>query len=99
MKSCIRKLMNQRYKQLLKFKRPQDQHDRYEYKKLRNKLSRELKTAEANYWKKKLEEISQGSSKFWKIIRTVTKTEKSKKMRIGIIKTNVEYWCMMTKGK
>ena len=86
MNSCIRKLMNQRYKQLLKFNRTQDQHDRDEYKKLRNKVSRELKTAEANYWKRKLEEISQGSSDFWKTIRTVTKTERSKKKRIGPIK-------------
>ena len=97
MNSCVRKLRNQRYKQLIEFSRTRDQHDNYKYKTLRTKVSRELKTTEANYLKRRLDEISQGSSDFWKTIRTVTITEKSPKTRIGPIKTNLGCWCRMKK--
>ena len=45
----IRKLMNQRYKQLIKAQKSKDPEDWKMYKELRNKVSREMKRAERNY--------------------------------------------------
>ena len=46
--SKIRKLMNQRYRQLIKAQKSKDPEDWKMYKELRNKVSREMKRAERN---------------------------------------------------
>ena len=60
MNSKIRKLMNQRYSLLRKANRTQDAHVREEYKNLRNRVSKELKIAEAKYLKRKLVDTVKG---------------------------------------
>ena len=47
---AIRKLINQRYKLLLKFQKPGYQEDRKRYMTLRNELTRAMRKAEAEYW-------------------------------------------------
>ena len=49
--SEIRKLMNQRFAALNKYKRTTNRSDGNVYKKLRNKVTKQLKISEAEYWK------------------------------------------------
>ena len=88
MNSKLRKLMNQRYVLLRKANRTQESKDQDEYKRMRNRVSKELKSSEANYWKQKLAETDKGSSDFWKAVKAITGTEKSKEKRIGPIKND-----------
>ena len=83
MNGDIRKIMNQRYKQLRKAQKTGDPDDWKRYKDLRNKVSVALKRAEAAYWKKSLCEAKRGSSSFWKIVRQMTKRDKNYSKRIG----------------
>ena len=87
MDSKIQKLMNQRYSLLKKAKRTQDVQAREEYKKIRNRVCKELKIAEAKYWKRKLADTDKGGSDFWRIVKELTGTEGSGKKRIGPIKS------------
>ena len=87
MDTKIRKLMNQRYSLLKKANRTQDAQAREEYKKIRNRVCKELKIAEAKYWKRKLADTERGGSDFWRIVKELTGTERSGKKRIGPIKS------------
>ena len=62
--SKIRKLMNQRYKQLIKAQKSKDPEDWKMHKELRNKVSREMKRAERNYWVKLLSEKENNKKDF-----------------------------------
>ena len=79
--------MNQRYSLLKKANRSQDAHVREEYKKIRSKVSKELKMAEAKYWKRKLADTDKGGSDFWRIVKGLTGTERSGERKIGPIKS------------
>ena len=74
--SKIRKLKIKRYKLLSEANRTQDEQIRHEYKKMRNRVRRELKQVEANYWKYKLTEVERGSSDFWRPVKDIRKKEK-----------------------
>ena len=54
--SEIRKLMNQRFAALNKYKRTKNGSDWNAYKKLRNKVTKQLKIGLAEYWKKSFKE-------------------------------------------
>ena len=81
MNSKIRKLMNQRYALLIKANLTRGSKDRAECKRLWNRVSKELKSSEANYWKQKLAEVDKGSSDFWRRSKTITVTERSREKR------------------
>eukprot|EP00112_Aurelia_sp_Birch-Aquarium-sp1_P023061 Seg674.2 transcript_id=Seg674.2/GoldUCD/mRNA.D3Y31 product="hypothetical protein" protein_id=Seg674.2/GoldUCD/D3Y31 len=60
--------------------------DRNAYKKLRNEVKRELRTAEARYWNEKMQEATEGSANFWNTIKMLTKTKGKKEKIIGPLK-------------
>ena len=91
MNSKIRKLVNQQYALLRKANKTQYSRDRDEYKRLRNRVSKDLKLAEANHWKQKPAEVDKGSSDFWRTVKVITGTRKSKQKRIEPTKTQVNY--------
>ena len=64
MNCSIRKLMNQRYQQLLKAQRTGSSEDRLNYKELRNKVIKALRSAEAEDWTNMLSTTSKGSRDF-----------------------------------
>ena len=68
MNGSIRKLMNQRYQQLLKAQRTGSPEDKLKYKELRNKLNKALRSAEAEYWTNMLSTTTKGSRDLWKIM-------------------------------
>ena len=74
--------MNQRYKQLIKANKTKNPDDRNAYKKLRNKVKREFRTAEARYWNEKMK-ATEGSANFWNTIKILTKTKGKKGKIIG----------------
>ena len=82
MGSKIRKLMNYRYSLLKKANGTQDAQVREEYKKIRNRVSKELKIAEAKYWKRKFADTGKGGSDFWRIVKELTGTEGSGKKKL-----------------
>ena len=55
---------------------------------MRNRVSKELKSAEANYWKQKLAEVDKCSSDFWRTVKAITCTKILKEKRIGPIKSD-----------
>ena len=77
--------MNQRYKQLIKAQKSKDPEDWKMYKELRNKVSREMKRAERNYWVKLLSEKENNKKDFWKVVRKMTNKDRKIK-RTGPIK-------------
>ena len=87
MNSKIQKLMNQRYSLLKKANSTQDAQVREECKKIWNRVCKELKIAEAKYWKRKLADTDKGGPDFWRIVKELTGTERSGKKRIGPIKS------------
>ena len=54
---------------------------------MRHRVSRELKQAEANYWKYKLKEVEKGSSDFWRLVKDITNTERKKEKQIVPIRS------------
>ena len=62
MNSEIRKLMNKRYKQLLKAQKTKQPNDRRKFKELRNNVNKALRKAGAEYWNKTLNKAEKGSS-------------------------------------
>ena len=46
---------------------------------LRNEVNRVMRKAEAEYWKDELCKNGKGSSDFWKIVKQMTKKERSDK--------------------
>ena len=98
MNSKIRKLMNQRYKKLKKANKQKNPDDRNAYKKLRNEVERELRTAETCYWNQKVKEAKEGSANFWNTIKTLTKTKGKKEKVIGPLMER-ENLCLMTMKK
>ena len=87
MNGGIRKLMNQRYQQLLKAQRTGSSEDRLKYKELRNKVIKALRSAEAEYWTNMLSTTSKGSKDFWKIMNQLTRRGKSN-MRMGPVRNS-----------
>ena len=77
--------MNQRYKQLIKAQKSKDPEDWKMYKELRNKVSREMKRAERNYWVKLLSKKENNKKDFWKVVRKMTNKDRKIK-RTGPIK-------------
>ena len=77
--------MNQRYALLRRANQTKDSKDRDEYKRVRNRVSGEPKSAEASYWKQKLAEVDQGSPNFWRTGKVMRGSRKIKK-RIEPIK-------------
>ena len=84
MNSEIRKEMNKRYK-LLKAcdGTPSTNNLWADYKSSRNKVSKMLRCAEAQYWKKKFTETKDSKS-FWKTVNEATGKSKSK--QIGLLR-------------
>ena len=84
MNSEIRKEMNKRYK-LLKAcdGTPSTNNLWADYKSSRNKVSKMLRRAEAQYWKKKFTETKDSKS-FWKTVNEATGKSKSK--QIGLLR-------------
>jgi len=79
MNSKIRKLMNKRYKALIKAQISRDPADWSVYRRLRNDVTKELRMAEANYWSSKLNDTRSGSKEFWNVVKQLTgKSAKSK---------------------
>ena len=70
---------------------------RSEYKKIRNRDSKELKITEAKYWKRKLADADKGGADFWEIVKELTSTETSRKKKISPIKS--ETGDMLTNDK
>ena len=77
--------MNQRYKQLIKAQKSKDPEDWKMCKELRNKVSREMKRAERNYWIKLLSEKENNKKDFWKVVWKMTNKDRKIK-RTGPIK-------------
>ena len=92
--SRIRKLMNQRYKQLKKYRHTEDRTEKDRYKQLRNNVNKELRIAEEKHWKNLLEDCDKQGSNFWKIIKQITFKDQKQK-RIGPIKKMSKSWFMM----
>ena len=68
----IRKMMNRRFKLLKKCDGTEKTSLQWqEYRKVRNLVTKSLKEAEANYWRKKFEEVS-SSKDFWKTFHKIT---------------------------
>ena len=84
MNSDIRKLMNKRYKLLVKAQASNNPDDWNSYRKLRNQVSKEMKIAEANYWSTKMQNKSSGSKEFWNLVKRMTGKAKTTK-QIGPI--------------
>ena len=55
------------------------------YKELRNKVSREMKRAERNYWVKLLSEKENNEKDFWKVVQKMTNKDHKIK-RTSLIK-------------
>ena len=80
----IRKLMNKRYKALLKWqKNKQDLQLKMTYKKLRNGVTRQLRITEAAYWKEQFSK-AKTSKEFWTVVNKLKR--KQKDHRIGPLK-------------
>ena len=89
--SEIRKLMDQRFAALNKHKRTKNGSDWNVYKKLRNKVTKQLKISETEYWKKSFKE-AEGVKSFWSLVRRVSGTDK-KDIRVGPIEVNKKIIC------
>ena len=87
MNGSIRKLMNQRYRRLLKAQRTGSSEDRLKYKELRNKVIKALRSAEVEYWTNILSTTSKGSRDVWKIMNQLTRRGKSS-TRIGPVRNS-----------
>ena len=87
MNGSIRKLMNQRYQQLLKAQKTGSSEDRLKYKERRNRLNKAHESAEAEYWTNMLSTTSKGSRGFWMIMNQFTRRGKSSK-RIGLVRNS-----------
>ena len=84
MNSKIKKLMNKRYKALIKAQISRDPAYWSVYRRLRNDVTKELRMAVANYWSSKLNGTRSGSKEFWNVaLRLTSKSAKSKP--IGLI--------------
>ena len=67
----IKKIMNQRYKALLRWQREKENMQlKEDYKKLRNKVNLTVRKAEATYWKDRFEEAS-SSREFWQLVSKI----------------------------
>ena len=82
----IRKMMNRRFKLLKKCDGTEKTSLQWqEYRKVRNLVTKSLKEAEANYWRKKFEEVS-SSKDFWKTFHKITNNKVRGK--IGPLRAN-----------
>ena len=80
----IRKLMNKRYKALLKWqKNKQDLQLKMTYKKLRNEVTRQLRITETAHWKEQFIK-AKTSKEFWAVVNKLKR--KQKDHRIGPLK-------------
>ena len=82
--SDIRKLMNKRYKLLQQAKKTQSEDLWWEFKKARNEVTRQLRTAEALYWKNEFAK-TQNSRDVWNVVKKV-KRQECKQNTIGPIR-------------
>ena len=79
MNSKIRKIMNKRYRALIKAQISRVPAYWSVYRRLRNDVIKELRMAEANYWSSKLTGTRSGSKEFWNVVMRLTgKSGKSK---------------------
>ena len=81
----IRKLMNQRFKALRKFKNTNKIDDWLHYKHLRYAVTKSLRQAEAKYWDNCFKE-STNAKDFWSVFKKITK--KDHKSEIGALEVN-----------
>ena len=78
----IRKLINQRYKALEKFRKTKETDDWNSYKTLRSRVRKEIRKAEANHWINCMSE-AKDHKQFWKLYKDMTNM--NKKQGIGVI--------------
>ena len=79
MNSKIRKIMNKRYRALIKAQISRVPAYWSVYRRLRNDVIKELRMAEANYWSSKLNGTRSSSKEFWNVVMRLTgKSAKSK---------------------
>ena len=71
----IRKLMNQRYKALEKFRKTKETDDWNSYKTLRSRVRKEIRKAEANHWINCMSE-AKDYKQFWKLYKDMTNMNK-----------------------
>ena len=93
--SEIRKMMNQRYKLLKKCKgTPKTSREWQDYKRLKNYVTKMMRKAESNYWRKEFQDAS-CSQDFWKTYKRVTR--KNITSKIGPI--HDQNGCLVTNDK